>query len=52
MIPFGPDEVIGVIPGLSDMSPDEEQALMRLLGEVLERLLDPSDDHSAGARAG
>jgi DNA-binding MarR family transcriptional regulator len=35
------DETIGVIPGLSDLSPDEQQALMRLLGRALDPLLRP-----------
>lgn len=44
------DQAIGSIPGLSDMSPDEQDSLMRLLGRALDRLQIPSGDHPEGAR--
>ena len=33
------DETIGVIPGLSDLSPEEQRVLTRLLGRALDPLL-------------
>jgi DNA-binding MarR family transcriptional regulator len=46
------DETIGAVPGLSDMSPDEQQDLMRLLGDALDRLLRPPAQHSEDASPG